>query len=226
MAKKGNRRHVKSLNAPKYFGVYRKFTAYVIKPKAGRHTLDKSVAITLFMKFKGLTKTTKEAKKIINAKNVLVNGKVVTDIKYPVGLNDVITLANSNESYLVGIDSHGRASFDKTDKEVKERTYKIIRKYKTKKGKVMFGLHDGSLIPGGKEANVSDSVKLDLKNKVTKVLPLSKGAKCLVIEGVHTGATGMIKDIKAGSMKVGKIVLIEQEGGSAFETLVRNIMVV
>ena len=40
--------------------------------------------------------------------------------------------------------------------------------------------------------NVNDSIMLDSKNAVEKVLPLKKGSSCLVIEGVHVGTSGKI----------------------------------
>ena len=47
MASKGNSRHIKNLNAPRYFAVPRKESKYVVKADAGRHTLDKSIALIL-----------------------------------------------------------------------------------------------------------------------------------------------------------------------------------
>ncbi len=198
MGNKGNNRHMKSLNAPKYFGVYRKYTKYVVKPKAGRHTLDKSVPLSLFMKYKEFAKTTRDMKKIMSNNGVQVNGKPVHDLKYPLGLSDVITFKETPDAFVVGVENHGRASFTKVEKAQKERTYKIIRKYKTTKGKIIFGLHDGSIIPGSNDGKVNDSVEIGRKNTAAKILKFGKGAKCLVIDGVHVGNAGTIKDIKAG----------------------------
>ncbi len=45
MGSKGNDRHIKRLASPRYLHIERKVSAYVIKPDAGRHTLESSMAL-------------------------------------------------------------------------------------------------------------------------------------------------------------------------------------
>ena len=222
MAKKGNSRHLKSINAPKYFGVGKKENAYVIKQKAGRHTFEKSVPILLFLKQMNLIRNAREAKKSIKEKPLVVNGRKVVDTDYPVGINDIINI--NNEDYEVGINKYGKVTFTKV-KNSKKIIYKIIKKYKAGKGKIFFGLHDGSVIEGSNTAKVNDSVEVGFDKKITEIIKLEKGSKCLVIDGVHTGVSGVVSGIKEGDMHISKKVIINDNEGNTFETIVKNIMV-
>ena len=87
MGSKGNNRHVKRLAAPKYLHIGRKVNAYVTKPNPGRHTLDSSIAISTVLKEKlGVASSAREARRILKSSSVEVNGKVVRDSRYPLGL--------------------------------------------------------------------------------------------------------------------------------------------
>jgi len=221
MAKKGNSGHIKRLNAPKYFAIHRKEHKYTIKPNPGRHSLDKSIALTVLVEKLGLASNRRDADRVIKEGMVSVNGRKVTDPKYPVGLHDL--LAVGSERHMVGINNKGQINFRKSEKGA--QVYKIVGKYRYRKGLVMLRLHDGTTLGGSADANVDDSVALS-EGKPSKLIKLGSGAKCEVIDGVHVGKTGTVKEISAGSMHRTKSVLVEQQNGTKFETLVKNIIVV
>ncbi len=79
MANKGNNRHIKSLNAPKFFGIAKKENKYTAKQNPGRHTFEKSMPLQTIIKKTGLFSGTSEAVKAIKGMFVLVNGKKVRD---------------------------------------------------------------------------------------------------------------------------------------------------
>jgi small subunit ribosomal protein S4e len=221
MANKGNSGHIKRLNAPRYFAIHRKEHKYSIKQNPGRHSLDKSVALTLLIGKLGLASTRRDADRIIKGGMVSVNGKAVKDPKYPIGLHDV--LAVGSEKFMISINHKGQINPRKNEKE--SQVYKIVGKYKYTKGKVMLRLHDGTTLNGSADANVNDSVKLS-DGKLSKLIKLGAGAKCEVIDGVHMGRNGTVKSISEGSMHRTKSVLVEEQNGTKFETLVKNIIVV
>lgn len=224
MASKGNKRHMKTITSPRFIGAKKKATAYIMKARAGRHSRERSVPIAQFMKANGIAGSTSEAKRALIASELQVNGKPVRDPRYPIGLNDVITVRRNSESYLVGVDRYAKSSFTKVDGP-KVMTYKLIRKYRTKGGKLMFSLNDGSIVEGSKEGRVNDSVQIDSARKIVGLLKFEKGASCVVINGVHVGASGTIKEIREGNMHAAKGVTIESDN-STFETIVSNVMVI
>ncbi len=225
MAKKGNKRHLKALAAPKYLNIHKKETKYVAKASPGRHSADKAVPLLLVLKQLGMAKTTKEAKEVIKGKLASINGKTVRDYRYPVGINDIVSI--NGISYAVGINKLGKATFDKLEGSEAEMPFKVVRKYKAN-GKLLLQLHDGRNIDAGKFANASinDSILVAVPSgEARSVLKLEKNAKCFVADGIHVGMKGVIKEVKKGDMHTPKNVIVEY-GNESFETPVSNIMVI
>ena len=55
-------------------------------------------------------------------------------------------------------------------------------------------------------------------------LPVVDGAPCKVINGVHAGKSGTIRDIKTG--KTGHVsITVVQANGERFKTLAKNVVV-
>ncbi|MDE1833518.1 MAG: hypothetical protein KGH58_03815 [Candidatus Micrarchaeota archaeon] len=224
MANKGKSRHIKGLNAPRYMAIHRKELRYIVKQNAGRHTLDSSLALILVAKKLKVADNSADARRIIKNGNIMVNGKPVSEPKYPVGLNDVIEV-KGNGHYKVGIDRLAKISITEASKsDAGSRLCRVIGKYKAEGNTLMLRLHDGSIAKGTKEARVNDSVILDSKGKVSKIIKLDVGSQCSVIDGVHVGTAGTVKELKEGNMHKAKSAIIEGKDGK-FETLVKNIMV-
>ncbi len=226
MANKGSSRHMSALAAPRFYAIHGKEHRYVVKPNPGRHTLERSLAVGLVLGKLGVAARKNDVSRILKSGNVHVNGKVIREIKYPVGLNDVIELKHEGKSYRIGVDSLAKISLESVKKaEAEPQTYKVVGKYKAGGGVVMIRLNDGRCLKAEHSVKVNDSVALGAKGAVKKVLPMAVGAKCIVIDGVHVGKTGKVKEVKKGTMNVVPTALVEPESGDQFETLIKNIMV-
>lgn len=226
MANKGNGRHVKAINAPRYLGIHRKGVAYVAKPSPGRHTGDMSMPLMMFLKKEGFASTTKEAERIIKERELEVNGKVIIDPKYPIGISDVIHIKKEGAHYNTSIDKNSKAIFEKNSKKTDSLVLKVVRKYIYKQNKLFISFHDGSIAPCNDNVKVNDSVVLGFNRKINKVLALKKGANCFVFAGVHVGTRGTIMDIIDGNMHMPKVAIVTGADGEEFKTMVENIMVV
>ena len=220
MGGKGNSRYLKRLNAPEFFGIHRKERAYITKPNAGRHSLERCIALSIAARKLFVSSTTGEADKAIKSKAFKVNGKVITEPKYPIGIGDIVE--TGGESYKLWINVQGKAAFEPA-KASQEPLYKVVGKYKGKKNQLMLRLHDGSTVEAKSGISVNDSVMLK-GGKVDKTLKLAPGARCSVIDGVHVGTQGTIVNLVEGTMHKPRSLVVES-GPSKFETLVRNIMV-
>jgi small subunit ribosomal protein S4e len=144
-----------------------------------------------------LANSSREAKKILHDGNVLVDGVVRRDYKFPVGVFDVITLPKIDLSYRVFLDEKQRLSLRKiSDPEVK--LCKITDKTIVKGGNTQLNLHDGSNIVSDEYSyNSSDSVIISLpERKVVKHLTYKPGSLALVIGGAHSGELATIEDIR------------------------------
>jgi small subunit ribosomal protein S4e len=226
MARKGNSRHMKALNSPRYQFIERKaHGAYVAKPAPGRHKLDRCITLKLFAVKSAVVVNGMEAAKAIKAGNLSVNGKIVKDPSYPIGMNDRIEVIPSKKTYVIGINERGQVSISALGKE-EPHIYRINGKYRAGGNTLMFRLHDGSSVNAKKAAKVNDSIILGKERTIAEVVPLRVGAECVVIDGVHVGMKGKVTELKPGSMHSGASAVIEQRAGSKFETLVNNIMVI
>ncbi len=225
MANKGRSRHMTSLAAPKYFGIERKAHKYISKPNAGRHTLDRSLSLMLLLKRLGFAESSSDAKKIISSGIVSLNGRRMSEPKFPVGLSDTVEV--KGKAYRIGIDNLARASFEEVKKpDYDSQLYRVIGKYKARKGQIMLKLHDGRTVKSDNKAKVNDSVIVDSNDAVKKVLRLDVGAECFVFSGVHVGTNGKIKTITPGNEKREASVVISPKSGEEFETIVKNVMIV
>lgn len=218
MAEKGNSRYMKRLSTPMFFGLARKRIRYTTKPNPGRHMLERCVSLSLAVKMIGDAHTTSESDKAIKSGEVKVNGRVIFEPKYPVGLSDTVTAGGKSSK--IWINAQGKISLS----ESASRVYKIVGKYVAPGGKQMMRLHDGRILPATGKAAVNDSVVVK-DGKVEKELALHDGAACEIIEGVHVGTKGKVVQLNKGTMHKPRTAVIEGKDGR-FETPVKNIMVV
>jgi|GEM_PF-4086654 len=224
MARKGNSRHINTLSAPLYFGVHKKESKYIMKPNPGRFNLESSIPLALVIKKLGIAKIMRNVRKIVKSGVVTVNNKKVLDLKYPIGFGDIIAIENN--VYKIDVEKHGRVDIKKIEKpDYDNMIYKVVHKYKAKKGEIMVRLHDGSITKADKNVKVNDSVIIDQSRKIKQILPLKENAKCYVTSGIHVSTEGIIKEIKEGSAKSRASVVIETPNNEKFETLVKNIIV-
>lgn len=227
MGSKGNNRHIKRLAAPTYLHVERKVNAYVLKPNAGRHTAHSTMALSTIIKEKlNFAQNANEVKRILKAGSVEVNGKIIKDPRYPIGYGDHMHFKPSGEKYTVTVAGKGVIKVAKTEHEHSkaEHAQKVIGKYIAPGNKEMIRLLSGIILPSAKGVHVNDSVIVK-DGKIGSVLKLEKGAKCLVVNGVHASEEGTIAEIKKGSALRDATVEIHSGKKGNIETLIDNIVV-
>ena len=111
MAKRGVRKHLKRISAPKHWMLSKVGGIWATKSSQGPHKLRESMPLTVLLRNKlKLALTGREAKLIVMAKegNIAVDGKVRKDPKYPVGFMDVITLIKAKTNYRLLYDVKGK----------------------------------------------------------------------------------------------------------------------
>lgn len=196
MARRGAPKHMKRLAASRAFGLLRKSATFVQRALPGKHKATASMPISYVLKYLGLAKTMKEAKQMLHSRNVKVDGAVVVEVKYPVGLMDVVTVGDKNWRILY--DSKGRVITTET-KNPKSKVCKVEKKFRSKGGEIQMSLHDGRTVKG-KECKVGDSFELELPSgKVTKHYPLKVGSKGMIVGGKHVSKFATIEEIHPGT---------------------------
>jgi small subunit ribosomal protein S4e len=192
MAKRGGTHHLKRMAAPKQYKITRKQPTWIQKPLPGR---SPSVPLSLVLRQTGVAETAKEAKRMLSSRSVRVDGKVVTEMKRPVGLMDVISAGEG--SWVLTFDTKGRLEPKETDRKG-EKTCKVEKKFRTSRG-VMLTLHDGRAV--SYDCKVGDGLRISLKDgKVIERIPLEVGARCFITGGKHVGHEGVVEELIPGDM--------------------------
>jgi len=141
-----------------------------------------------------------DAKKIIKAKEIFVDGRSRGDYKYPVGLFDVIEIPKLNKHYRV---VPSRAGFDLIEMSKQESKLKLCRingKVMVKGGVLQLNLHDGKNILSDKKSKTAfktgDSVLIELPSqKIINHIKMDKGMLSIITGGQNRGTIAKIKDI-------------------------------
>lgn len=204
MARHGGMKTLKRLNTPKYLQIKRKHGKFFIKASPGAHPsrfcLPLLHIVRDLLKFVG---NYREAKKLIVLGNFKVDGKIVRDPSFPVGLMDVLSIDKLNKHYRILTDSHhGLILHEISEKESQFKLCRINKKTTIKGGQLQLNLHDGrnKLIqiknPKTPKEDVykrMDVLKLSIpEQEILKVLRFKEGNLALIMSGKNIGQTGKI----------------------------------
>jgi small subunit ribosomal protein S4e len=198
MAKKGGSSHMKKIASPRYVPVARKVNVWIIKPSPGPHSLSSSVSLGVVLRdIIRVADSTRETKKVLMEGNVLVDGRVVRDKKFPVGLMDVISLPNLKKNYWVGVDSKARLKlFEVGEEYSKFKLCRVENKRSIQGGRFQIALHDGRTLIGDKEFKIGGSIKLSVpEQKVISVMKLEPNASCIITSGKHAGELATVDEL-------------------------------
>ena len=196
MGKRGGTKHLKRLAAASSFRLLRKASPFVQRALPGKHRSASSIPLSYVLKNLGLAKTMKEAKQLLSSRSVKVDGQVIAEVKYPVGLMDVVTIGDKN--WRVLYDLKGRVTLKET-KNSSSKACKVEKKFRTKGGKIQLSLHDGRTV-SEYESKVGDSLEIELPGgKVKKHYPLKVGAEAMIVGGKHVGKFAKMEEIHAGT---------------------------
>lgn len=197
--------HLKRIITPKTWLLRRKQYKYITRPSSGPHSFKFSIPMSFFMKEIGFASSTKEVKKILNSKQVLVDGRRVKKVDFPVGLMDSINIKDVNGFYRIVLDEKGRLKIiEIKESETNVKLDRVDNKTMVKKAKLQFNLFDGkNILTDKKDINTGDTLVLELpSNKIKNVLKFEKGSLALLIGGRHIGNFGVIQDIKNNIIKI------------------------
>jgi len=198
-------KHMKRLVAPKSWGVTRKTSTWIAKPRPGPHGADSSVPMLVVLRdMLKLCDNSREAKHILGSRGILVDGRIVTDEKFPIGLMDVVTISKTGENYRMALDTHGRLKLTTiAPEEAKMKLVRIENKTVLPKGKFQLNMHDGrNIILAKNQYKTGDVLKIEVPSqKIMKQLPLKEGCLAILIAGSHPGALVTVESfvIKRGS---------------------------
>lgn len=214
--------HLKRLYAPKSWQIKRKGIKFVSRPNPGPHSFRLSMPLNLIIRdLLKYAKSTKEVKRILQNKNIIIDGIRRKDHRLPVGFMDSIEFKETSNYFRVVLNKKGKIALIKIEKnEANLKLCKINGKSKVK-GKTQLNLHDGKNILLDKDLyKVGDSVLITVpKQEIKQHLKLEKGAFIYLIGGKRIGEVGIAEDIIENKIKYKK-------DSDVFETLKKYAFVI
>jgi small subunit ribosomal protein S4e len=220
------KKHIKRMAAPNSWAIPRKTSHWVTKPSPGPHGTRESMPLLAVVRdMLKLCDNAREARFIIGSRGVSIDGKVVTNYKYPVGLMDVVTILKTKQNYRMLVDYKSQLKLVTIDDS--EKGWKLARidgKKVIKKGKVQLNLHDGRCIILAKDQyKTGDVLKIDVPSqKLVKNFKLEKGSMALLIGGSHPGSLQTIEDYQIRRGSAPNLVTFKE----GFSTIKENVFVV
>jgi len=239
---RGPKKHLKRLNAPKHWMLSKLGGIWAPRPSTGPHKLRECLPIQLILRNRlKYALTRREVVMIVMRRLVKVDGKIRTDMRFPAGFQDVVTIDKTDENFRLLYDVKGRYTLHRINKD--ESQYKLCRIKRVGKAKkatigrnplahgqassIPYAVtHDGRTIKyPDPQIQVNDTVKLDLKTgKITQVVKFDVGNLAMVTKGANTGRIGVIqaKDRHPGDFD---IVHLKDKKGHNFATRLENVFV-
>ncbi len=206
--------HQKRLSAPKTIKVPRKVAKWIVKTGPGPHNKNAVPLLVVVRDYLRLADNAREARRIIAAGEVHIDGRPRKDYKFPVGLFDVISIPKLNKTYRMLFDEKGRY----IPKEVEDgnlKLYKIKNKTVVRGGKVQLNLFDGTNILADNSYKTKDSILVKLPEKeIVDHLKFEEGVLVMIVGGTHAGELGHIKEYKVVRGSAPNLVTIEGEKGT------------
>jgi small subunit ribosomal protein S4e len=228
MAKMGSRKHLKRYKSPKHWPIHPKEFKWTVKPSPGPHSIEGSLPLLIIVRdILQVADNAREARIIINNGEVLVDGRIRKDYKFPVGFMDVIQLPKSGKTYRVLPNERGRLILHPIVKENTEfKLCRIEDKTTIKGGKTQLNLHDGRNYLAEGDYKAGDVVVLQVpEQEIQDHIIFESGAIGLVTGGKHIGEKGKVKDINISRSSIPNTVLIETDAGNTFQTLKEYVFV-
>jgi small subunit ribosomal protein S4e len=214
---------------PRNWPLSRKEQKFVTKPGPGPHSLEGSLPLKIILReVLGLADTSKEARSILNAGKVLVDKKPRKELRFPVGLMDVIEIPETKKFFRADVSSKGITLREIGVAESASKTVKIVGKTTISGGRTQLNLHDGrNMILNKDMYSVGDSLVISLPDqKVLKHLKFQKDQTALIISGRNAGERGKIKDIHPKKNMLEKsTVTITTHSGRDIQTLKEYVLI-
>ncbi|MCW3133466.1 MAG: 30S ribosomal protein S4e [Methanophagales archaeon] len=227
-------KHQKRIAAPRSWRIERKTAYWTVKPRPGPHPGDRSMPLLLIIRdMLKLADSSKEAKRILNEGEVVVNGRVRKDLKFPVGIFDILSIPRIKDNYIVLLDKKGKLSLVKIgQEEASKKLCRVNGKRMLKGGQIQLNLHDGRNIlleeERAEKIKTKDSLLISLPDtEILQHFAYKKGSKVMVIGGKHSAQTGEIEEIRTVQSPESNVVKIKPFGEEGtFETIDDYVFVV
>lgn len=221
-----NSRHLKRYAAPRSWKIPRKTKTWAVRPHPGPHPMEKSTPLIMVLRdLLHLGETASEVRKILARREIIVDGKVRTDPRFPLGIMDTVSIPKLKDHYRVMLNPRGQISLKRIDEsESGWKLAKIMNKTIVKGGRMQLNLHDGrNILVDKDEYRTGDVLKISLPDqKIEEKLPMKEESLAVLTGGAHIGTVCRIKKINVTRNPDSNIV----EFHEGFNTVMEHVFVV
>lgn len=219
-------KHQKRISVPNSWQISKKSNKWVTTTRPGPHNKQQSIPLGVVLRdMLGVVDTRAEAKRILSEGSVLIDGIVRKDLRFPVGLLDVISIPLEDAAYRVLLDRKGRLEVHKLEDSNANKLCRINGKTIIKGGAVQLNLNDGTNLLGSNEYKPKDSIILSLPDKeIVKHIKYQVGNLALIVGGRHTGEIGTIKEIN--TVRSSRHNTVSISGDYDFETIEDFVVII
>jgi len=240
---RGPKKHLARLNAPKHWMLSKIAGSYAPRPSTGPHKLRACLPLTLVLRNRlKYALTRREVNMIVMRRSVLVDGKVRTDMNFPSGFMDVVSIPKTEEQFRLLYDVKGRFVLHRiTPEEAKYKLARVQGLAKAKKASIghnpLVGGQAGA-IPYIKTSDgrtirfadplikTHDTVKIDIETgRVIGHYRFDIGNLAMVTKGANVGRVGIIVSTEKhpGSFD---IVHLKDRKSNVFATRIENVFII
>lgn len=234
MGKISGSKHLKRLAAPETWNIPRKTFRWVVKPSPGPHPIDECIPLQILMRdYLGLAHKAKEVKLILNKGYVKVDGRIIRDRGFPVGLMDVLYVEKLDKPYRILPSSKGLIPHPISPEEAQFKLRKIVGKSTVKGGCIQLNMHDGyNMIirvsdprnPVEDQYKLHDVLKMDIhKPLILEHFKLEKGVYVIITGGHSIGKFGRLVEVVSSSLTSEASAIVEVGDGSKISTVLNYV---
>jgi len=206
--------HLKRLTAPKFWPIPKKKFTWTFSPSPGPHKKEECIPLAIVIRdILKLAESGKEAKRIIKSREVLVDGKVRIDHRYPVGLLDVISIPKIKKHFRVIPYKNVLKLIEIDEEDSKKKILKIVGKKSIKGNKFQLNMNDGkNLIVNENKYKTNASLLVELPTlKILDYIEMDVGNLALITSGGNAGNICKIVEVKEGKFNVKPKLVCEME---------------
>ncbi len=233
MTRLGLKKHLKRLPAPAHWPIDRKSTKFTVKPRPGPHRFQQCIPVAILLReVLGHAQTMHDVRRIILSEQLRVDGKIIREPGFPLGVMDVVELVAAGERYrLLPKVGGGFTIIPIDESETKFKLCRVEKKMMVRGSRIQITLHDGRnmLLPlEQKDAiHTLDTVKISVPDQqLISTMPLEIGSFAIVTQGKNIGLHGRVVEIERRYGTHASTATIEGSTGKRIQTALEYIFIV
>jgi small subunit ribosomal protein S4e len=226
---RGPKQHLKRLFAPRDWMLSKLTGVFAPRPRAGPHKLRECVPLLIILRNRlKYALNYREANMILRQKLVNVDSRARTDLKYPVGFQDVIEIPRTGDRFRMLYDIKGRFTLVKIgEAEASVKMCKVTNVTTTTGRIPVATTHDGRRFRYvSSKISIGDTLIIDpATQKINSVIKMRVGKCCMVTGGANRGRIGAIVSLERhpGAFDIAHL---RDANGHEFITRKSNIFVI